>query len=315
MSCSLDNAIPSLLFEHACKNSYNNTIAYILNNEDFTSQVISSCSSSEDKQVKPVFIFINLLKKLNSLNILSNIDSIPEELSNILSVIIDLLETTYRQYNFISLKKFFTFLSELKLLDLLSLIVKNVESPKILQKLNQHFPRWSSSYKETVEKNYNIENSKILDKVEESHAQCRRLILKLAVDLTFRAKYMTEQYTNDVDRIVKESICYIKEAINALDSCAGSSLLETVVKDEENVADGRDLSVQLLFEYVQPEITDDGLVKFLEDLEPSLNSQPTASALTSCLSPFDSLSEDEDSDLSESEYELSQSGCHPINGS
>ncbi|GIY76653.1 uncharacterized protein CEXT_119351 [Caerostris extrusa] len=78
--------------------------------------------------------------------------------------------------------------------------------------------------------------------------------------------------------------------------------------EEMDCSDSNDLSIQLLLDYIQPEITDEALLKFLDDFEPILNSQPPT-GLSSCLLPFDTMSEvsdDEDSEHSESDCESSQ---------
>lgn len=277
----------------------------ILGKEDFVSKIVSS---SEKSQIKPVFMLIYLLKKLHSSDLLVENGS---KLNDVLPVIIDLLETTFCQFNFMSLKKYFTLISELKLLELLSLIKTNGEFSHAVKKLNHYFPRWTPSYRTELEKKFLIDNPKILDKVEESYAQCRRLIFKLTVDGKYREKYFSEQYSNDHYRIVKESKDYFKEIINALLFCAGSSKLDMMLKDTENV-NSNDMNILLLLEYSVPDISDESLMKFFEDLEPTLNSQPNTS-LDSCLQPFNSLTEDEDSDSSDSEYEYSQSGSQTIN--
>ncbi|KAF8787252.1 hypothetical protein HNY73_008871 [Argiope bruennichi] len=288
----------------------------MLEDKDLASKVLqnSPCieqNSQNKSKIQPIFILISLLRKLHSLENFSKISKNSSKL-DILPVIIELLETAYRQSNFISLKRFFTLISELKLLDLLNLIVDDSESSLVVQKLNQHFPRWTATYRSNIEKNFLIENSKVLDKVEESHTQCRRLILKLAMDKAYKTKYMKEQYPNDMNRLMQESKTYIMEIVTALESQTGSSVLEKMLNGEETESlDSNDLGIQLLLDYVQPGITDDALLRFLDDFEPILNSQPTT-GLSSCLLPIDTMSEVsdyencEDSNQSDSDCESSQ---------
>ncbi|GBM29644.1 hypothetical protein AVEN_125292-1 [Araneus ventricosus] len=316
MDTTQDSVLSSIIFEHACKQELEGVLRNMLEDKDLVSKVLENSTNTEQNsqkksKIQPIFILISLLRKLHSLESFSKISKNSSKL-DILPVVIELLETAYRQCNFISLKKFFTLTSELKLLDLLNLIVDNSESSLVVQKLNQHFPRWTATYRSNIEKNFVIENTKVLDKVEESHTQCRRLILKLAMDKSYKTKYMTEQYSNDMNRLMQESKVYILEVITALKSQNGCSVLEKMLNgDEMESFDSNDLGVQLLLDYVQPGITDDALLRFLDDFEPILNSQP-ATALSSCLLPIDTMSEVsddencEDSDQSESDYENSQ---------
>ncbi|KAG8196777.1 hypothetical protein JTE90_014509 [Oedothorax gibbosus] len=306
-----DNWITAVIFEHACKENFKTVTKRMLEDPDLSTKITENTLNSESvtlqkPRVQPVYLFVSLLKQMNSLEDFGfNTASSPS--INVLPTMLELLESTYKQFNFMSLRRYFTLTSELKLLDLLNLIVENSESSLVVQKLNQHFPRWTSNYRLSLEKDYKIENSKVLEKVEESHTQCRRLILKLAVDKSHRAKYMSEQYLTDLNRLTKESKAYILEIITSLELHTGPSALEKISTEKEmDFSNSDDLSVQLLLDYTQPEITSDTLLKYLDDLGPSFNSQPT-SALTSCLLPFDTMSEGSDaSEQSDSECESSE---------
>lgn len=73
------------------------------------------------------------------------------------------------------------------------------------------------------------QNPKILDKVEESCAQCRKLILKLATDSTYKSLYMSQQFSNDMEKMMIESVILIKEVISNLSSSAGCTVIEKVI--------------------------------------------------------------------------------------
>lgn len=69
---------------------------------------------------------------------------------------------------------------------------------------------------------------KILDKVEESYSQCRRLILKLATDSSYRSLYMKEQFLVDMRKMIKDSLVLLKEIIDNLSLNAGITAVERV---------------------------------------------------------------------------------------
>lgn len=291
METSQESVILSVLFEHACKKQFNGVLQNVLQDKDLTSKILQNSSSSESgslesPKINPVFMLIFILKKLNSFE---HFEKLSKNSGVVLPMVINLLESTYKQYSFISLKKYFTLMSELRLLDLINYIVDDSDSTLVIQKLNQHFPRWNAGYRANIEKNFLIENSKILDKVEESHTQCRRLILRLAMDKSYKKKYLSEQYSNDISRLQRESKTYLSEIIADLESCAGSSSLEKILKGEQ-MNSSNDLGFQLLLDYIQPELSDEAMVKFLDDFEPMLCSQP-ATGLSSCLLPIDTLSD------------------------
>ncbi|GFY67269.1 uncharacterized protein TNIN_280001 [Trichonephila inaurata madagascariensis] len=117
---------------------------------------------------------------------------------------------------------------------MINYVVDDSDPPLIIQKLNQHFPHWNAAYRTNIAKSFQIENSKILDKVAESHTQCRRLILRLAMDKSYREKYLSEQYSNDISRLKRESKAYLSEVIVDLESCAGNSSVEKASSAEAN---------------------------------------------------------------------------------
>ncbi|GFT17321.1 uncharacterized protein NPIL_268691 [Nephila pilipes] len=311
MEASEESLILSMLFEHACKKEFNGVLQNTLQTKDLAFKIHENSSSSESGpsekiKINPLFMLIYILKKfLNSLESFSKISKSSGIL--MLPSIIGLLESTYQQYSFISLKKYFTLTSELRLFDLINYIIDDSDSSLVVQKLNKYFPRWNEHYKKNIEQTFHIKNSKILDKVEESHTQCRRLILRLAMDKSYRNNYLSEHYANDIRRLMKESRESLSEIIDELESCAGSSSLEEVVNAEKNDSSiSNDLSFQMLLDYIQPEISEEALVKFLDDFDPMLCSQ-AATGLSSCLLPIETMSEisdDEDSeDTDESESE------------
>ncbi|XP_035208073.1 uncharacterized protein LOC118182793 isoform X2 [Stegodyphus dumicola] len=292
MENNFEQWLTAICFEHA----------YILDDEDIASKILLCCSktkieNSEAPAIKPVFLLIYFLRKL-----LQSLDSFAKEKKyfNILwnpravTLTIQLLESIYVKNNFISLKKYFTLISELKLLDLLNLIQENADSSHIIQKLNKHFPRWNTSYKSLIEKDYSIENPKILVKVEESHTQCRRLVLKLAVDQVYRRNYMLEEYSNDVEKLISESKLYITDVITSFIKHAGSSVLERVMSGDDDLCQSASFEMQLLLDYFQDDMSDEELLKLLQDLKPTMHSQPTC-GLVSCLRPIDTMSEMTDS--------------------
>ncbi|GFR19581.1 uncharacterized protein TNCT_202631 [Trichonephila clavata] len=302
METSQESVILPILFEHACKKEFNGVLQNVLQDKDLASKILKNSSSSESEspenpKINPVFMLIFILKKLNSIE---NFEKLSNNSDVSLPTIIDLLESTYKQYSFISCKKYFILMSELRLLDMINYVVDDSDPPLIIQKLNLHFPHWNAAYRTNIAKSFQIENSKILGKVEESHTQCRRLILRLAMDKSYRKKYLSEQYSNDISRLRRESKVYLSEVIADLESCAGNSSLEKIVNGEQiNSSTSNDLGFQLLLDYIQPEISDEALVKFLDDFEPMLCSQP-ATDLSSCLLPMDTMSES-DSESSEDE--------------
>ena len=74
-----------------------------------------------------------------------------------------------------------------------------------------------------------FQNPKVLIKVEESCNQCRRLILKLSTDTSYKLLYMKEQFLNDMKKMVLESVILLKEVITNLSSNVGLTTIEKVI--------------------------------------------------------------------------------------
>lgn len=288
------NWLTASVFEYSCKKHFISVIEKVLKDKELSSDLhISFADSdvSEKQKVKPIFLLIEILRHL-----LSSVESFASETntnghpwnSDALPKIISLLEKTYEQCEFISIKKFFSLLFQLKFLDLMHLLRSNLEAAVLMQKLNSHFPR-GSTQKASLEKQFFIENPKILVKVEESCNQCRRLILKLATDTTYRSIYMKEQFSNDMKKMMADSVTLLKEVISNLNSNVGCTAIEKHLQNASNEPVPDDLGSQLLLDYLQPEITPESLLKFLNELEPAL--EPPSGGFSSCLLPFDTLSE------------------------
>ncbi|XP_054720405.1 uncharacterized protein LOC129230043 [Uloborus diversus] len=304
MEASNKEWITAITFEHSCKNNLDSVVRSIMQKEnDFTPKLSKFCISNgasipEKPQVKPIFFFIVLLRKFHqSLTYLKMNSS--TSYSELLPEIVKLMESTFQQYNFMSVKKFLHFISELKLLDLMNLLTMNVESSEIIAKLNEHYPRWSPQYKSNLQKEFNIENPKVLNYIEASHTQCRRLVLKLAIDQAYKSTYMTDQYSSDVQQIIEESRKYINEVIAALEEISGTSVIEKLLSGEEKL-NTANLSHHLLLESLEPNMTESDLLQFLEDFDREDSTQQTSS-LASCLLPFGAILSDDSESEGESD--------------
>ncbi|XP_054722661.1 uncharacterized protein LOC129232553 [Uloborus diversus] len=183
--------------------------------------------------------------------------------------------------------------------DLMNLLTMNVESSEIIAKLNEHYPRWSPQYKSNLQKEFNIENPKVLNYIEASHTQCRRLVLKLAIDQAYKSTYMTDQYSSDVQQIIEESRKYINEVIAALEEISGTSVIEKLLSGEEKL-NTANLSHHLLLESLEPNMTESDLLQFLEDFDREDSTQQTSS-LASCLLPFGAILSDDSESEGESD--------------
>lgn len=311
------NWLTATVFEYSCKNNFIPVIKKILNDQELSQSLCKNLTcdliKNDRENIKPVFILIVMLRRL-----LSAVETFASDIavncypwnSDDLQKIIKLLERTYEQCEFISLKKFFSVVTQLKFLDLMHLLRSKDESSLLVQKLNLYFPRWQANQKANLEKQFSIENPKILDKVEESNTQCRRLILKLVADPAYRTHYMSQQFSNDMKKMMIESVIYLKEIIENLSSNSGQTVMEKGFLHHRICSESEDLGYQVLFDYIQPEATSESLLRFLDELDPAL--APPTGGFSSCLLPFDTMSEcsdamDLDCDDSESESSADES--------
>ncbi|GFQ78368.1 uncharacterized protein TNCT_316771 [Trichonephila clavata] len=159
METSQESVILPILFEHACKKEFNGVLQNVLQDKDLASKILKNSSSSESEspenpKINPVFMLIFILKKLNSIE---NFEKLSNNSDVSLPTIIDLLESTYKQYSFISCKKYFILMSELRLLDMINYVVDDSDPPLIIQKLNLHFPHWNAAYRTNIAKSFQIE--------------------------------------------------------------------------------------------------------------------------------------------------------------
>jgi len=224
--------------------------------------------------------------------------------TNAVPQIIALLERTFEQCEFISLRKFFSLTTQIKFLDFMHLLRLKVDSAILMQKLNVHFPRWQASHKLKLEQQFSIDNPKVLEKVEESYTQCRRLILKLSADTAYRSEYMNNQFSADMKKMMSESSAYLKEAIHSLSGNAGLTVIEKTFQQQ---VPSEELGFQLIFDYLQPDAKSEELIKFLDEMETSL--APPTGGFSSCLLPFDTISECSDGAMESDSESVSEFSC------
>lgn len=276
------------IFEHACKYGMKEVIRSSFKDEVL---VLYMCTTEEiheelllaNNKIQPIYFFIHLLKQfLNSLEC-SLSESESHKMSwnvKLLNLILDLLSTSYKQYSFMSLRHYFILLSHLKLMDIVHLLVTGASGQHIVQKLNLHFPRWTSGYQKSLESQYS-NMPKHLEKIKEGHTKCRRLILRLAASEKQRENYILQKCASDLHKFKTNAIFYLKHVIEQLGKTTRPTVLEKLIDDlDKDTTSSDDPITEMFFEYLQPGMTESQLMGLLNSLESF--SQPDI-GLASCL--------------------------------
>lgn len=261
------------LLDHAVKHDMYDVVKHILKDKSTMEHLYGKFDGSNaSEETQPTYLFLLLLEHLKQA--LQNFQppggchhfSWDKEA---LSLIIDILNATYKQKPFVDLHTFIKLMKMLKLMVIFRMLYESDDGHTICGALNLLFPHWNGEKsKEKMQQMYGSESLVYADDMKQTNSETRKFILKLVLNGRYKAQYLKSQYGADVEKIVKKCLPLLNVVIDSVKNLIGPSTIEQIIScTDGDFSSSNDPAVQIILEYLKPDMTADDYLQLLKILE------------------------------------------------
>lgn len=296
LSDSSLSGVKAWIFEYACKHRMQKVIREILTQEMncLVNLVCYRGGPTVTKECQPqtAFLFLVFLEMFQqSLNKPDfficekvQLEDIPWD-PDVLNLVVELLESQHNVFHFVSLKLFSNLMTELKLMELIRLLLTDWDAYTIVQKLNLFFPRWDENYEKQVEETFKLKGrNKILMNLQTSHNRCRRMLLQLLLSVHKRRAYVLSSLTEDLKSLTRSAITHVGKGLKLIRRNLPHTAIEQIqFTAKEDLASSSDPAIQILLDHLTPNISEAEFLALLKNLD---HQELVNISVMSCLDPL-----------------------------
>ncbi|XP_022239192.1 uncharacterized protein LOC106457518 isoform X2 [Limulus polyphemus] len=187
---------------------------------------------------------------------------------DVLNMVVELLESQHNVFHFVSLKLFSNLMAELKLMELIRLLLTELDAYSIVQKLNLFFPRWDEKYEKQVEETFKLkEKNKILINLQTSHNRCRRMLLQLLLSVHKRRAYILSSMTEDLKSLARSAVTHVGKVLKLIRRNLPHTAIEQIqFTAKEDLAGSSDPAIQILLDHLTPDISEAEFLTLIKNL-------------------------------------------------